>query len=92
MDFAPAETAEPTAPAEAARAPATAARRTCRCGFDRDHTMVSPAADYSFIGWVAILTGISWEPKAVTFTCRRCDQVLETVSDPVEMKKVRLFG
>ncbi len=72
--------------------PSDAPRRTCRCGHERDHPMVSANPQYSFIGWCAILTGISWEPTSAAFTCRRCDETFETVSDPTELKKLRLYG
>ena len=66
--------------------------RTCACGHDKHHPMVSAEPLYSGIGWAAILTGISWEPKSVSYKCRVCDKVVDTVSDPAEMKKLRLYG
>jgi hypothetical protein len=54
--------------------------------------MVSADPKYSGIGWAAILTGISWEPQSMAFKCRVCDDVIETITDPAEMKKVRLYG
>lgn len=83
-DPAVAEAAAPDHPARPAR--------TCRCGHDRGHAMVSPNPKYSFLGWVAILIGISWEPESIDFTCRRCGEAFDRLTDPAEIKKVRLFG
>jgi hypothetical protein len=74
------------------QSPTAASTKTCKCGHGRDHAMVSASPSYSFIGWAAILTGISWEPTSISFVCRRCDQTFETIRDPAEMKKVRLYG
>lgn len=82
-DEAAASRAEPTPGPE---------RATCRCGHDRSHTMVSPSADYSVLGWAFILVGVSWEPKAISFVCRTCDQVVERIRDPKAMAQVRLAG
>jgi hypothetical protein len=90
MDSAP--LAQPVAPPAGSSTPSAGTGAACSCGYDRNHAMVSPSATYSFIGWCAILTGVSWEPKTVSFVCRRCSETVETVADPVEMKKIRLFG
>jgi len=75
-----------------AAAPTAKPAKTCACGHDRHHTMVSPNPKYSFMGWVAILTGISWEPQYIDFTCRRCSQTFDRMTDPAEIERVRLFG
>jgi hypothetical protein len=54
--------------------------------------MVSADPTYSGIGWAAILTGISAPAKSMAFKCRVCDDVIETITDPEEMKKVRIYG
>lgn len=87
---APAIDAAPEMPDPVAAAAAPA--RTCKCGHDRGHTMVSPSPTYSFLGWVAILIGISWEAEAIDFTCRRCGQTFDRLTDPAAIKRVRLFG
>lgn len=73
-------------------APAATPVKTCRCGHDRRHPMVSPNPKYSFGGWVAILTGISWEPQHITFECRRCGETFDRLDDRAEISKVKLFG
>ncbi len=78
-------------PSEPARVPGRE-RPTCRCGHDRTHTMVSPSADYTMIGWAFILVGVSWEPTCISFVCRACDEVVERVRDPKEMAQIRLAG
>lgn len=64
----------------------------CGCGHDRTHTMVSPSAEYTMLGWAFILVGVSWEPTAISFVCRTCNQVVERVVDPKEMATIRLAG
>lgn len=82
-----------TAGADAPAAGEAAAERPrCRCGHDRHHPMVSADPHYSGIGWAAILTGISAPAKSMAFKCRVCDQIIETITDPEEIKKVRVYG
>jgi hypothetical protein len=64
----------------------------CQCGHDRKHPMVSPLAEYSFVGWCFILVGCSWEPRSITFQCRVCEENVERIDDPREMKTIRLAG
>ena len=54
--------------------------------------MVSADPQYSGFGWAAILTGISAPAKSMSFKCRVCDDVIETITDPEEMKKIRIYG
>lgn len=64
----------------------------CPCGHDRNHTMVSPNAEYTFWGWCLIMIGISARPIAINFTCRRCETRLERTTDPKEIAEIRLWG
>jgi hypothetical protein len=66
--------------------------KKCKCGHDRNHPMVSATGDYTFGGWCLILFGISAKPRAIRFTCRRCDQVIERVTDPQTISEMRLWG
>jgi hypothetical protein len=43
--------------------------------------MVSADPEYSGWGWFLVLVGISATPHTVRFVCRRCEEVLETVTD-----------
>ena len=43
--------------------------------------MVSADPQYSGVGWFLVLVGISATPHTVRFVCRRCEEVLETVTD-----------
>jgi len=54
--------------------------------------MVSAAGDYSFIGWFFILLGVSWDPSAISFVCRMCDEIIERIDDPQEMRAIRVDG
>jgi hypothetical protein len=67
-----AQTNEVPSPGEAKR---------CACGHARGHHMVSADPEYSGWGWFLVLVGISATPHTVRFVCRRCEQVLETVTD-----------
>lgn len=56
--------------------------RTCRCGYGRGHHMVSDEPEYTFIGWVAMLVGISARPTLVKYRCRRCHELFDRSKDP----------
>lgn len=64
----------------------------CGCGHDRGHPLVSPSPEYSVVGWFFILLGVSWDPIAIDFVCRRCLERLERIDDPEAMKRVRVAG
>lgn len=66
--------------------------RVCKCGYGRNHPMVSADPKYSGFAWAAILTGITAPAQSISFKCRVCDEVIETITDPAEMKKVRIYG
>ena len=61
-------------------------RLTCRCGFARDHYMVTPEAKHTFLGWCLISLGISSKPIEMRFRCRRCSQVIEVSTDPRDLR------
>ena len=44
--------------------------------------MVTADAEYTFVGWVALLLGISARPTRINYHCRRCDQTFERTTDP----------
>lgn len=56
--------------------------RTCRCGHGRGHYMVSDEPEYTPIGWVAMLVGISARPTLVKYRCRRCNELFDRSADP----------
>jgi hypothetical protein len=70
------------APAGALASSAAEGKPRCRCGYDRDHYMVSPEAKHTFWGWVLITLGISSKPIYMSFRCRRCGVVIEGTDDP----------
>lgn len=55
-------------------------RKTCRCGHDRKHHMVSPEGEYTFSGYLRLMFGISARPTKVKYRCRRCDQVFDSTT------------
>ena len=60
-------------------------RPTCRCGHDRDHFMVSGEGQYTFLGWAAMLFGISAVPTRIDYRCRRCGKVFDQTEDPEKL-------
>jgi hypothetical protein len=64
----------------------------CRCGHDKHHVMVSASPEYTFSGWCLILIGITATPKALSYTCRQCEQVIERTTDPKVIAETRLWG
>lgn len=54
--------------------------------------MVSPAGEYTTVGWILILMGISAEPTGVRFVCRRCDAVIWRTTDKKTIAETRLWG
>jgi hypothetical protein len=65
---------------------------TCKCGHDRNHPMVSPVAEYTRLGWALILIGISAEPIAIRYKCRRCETTLERTTDKKTIAETQLWG
>lgn len=63
------------------------AGKTCRCGHDRDHYMVTVDKEYSAGGWFTVLFGISTVPSKVKFRCTLCGDVLDEITDPAELKR-----
>lgn len=53
----------------------------CRCGHEVGHTMVSPEPEYSALGWVMVLVGISAKPKRIKYRCRKCNSVFHETTD-----------
>ena len=49
---------------------------------DIDHGMVQRAPHYGFMGWAAVLFGISMVPSRIDYRCRRCGVVLDSTTDP----------
>jgi hypothetical protein len=54
--------------------------------------MVSPAGEYTTMGWVLILIGISAEPTAIKYVCRRCEGILERTTDKKVIAETQLWG
>ncbi len=64
----------------------------CSCGHGRDHVMVSATGEYTIGGWCLLLIGISAQPVAVKFTCRRCDREVDRTTNRNEIAEIRLWG
>jgi hypothetical protein len=65
----------------------TGAKRTCPCGHDREHNMVSPEPEYGILGYVRLMIGGTPTPRYVRFRCRKCNQVFDGSADPAELVK-----
>jgi len=59
----------------------------CRCGNALGHHMVSDEPVYTFVGWFAILIGISARPTRIKYRCRRCQEVFHQTTDPAVLAK-----
>ncbi len=51
----------------------------CPCGHGIGHYMVSNDEVHGVIGWIAVLTGISWPPRRIDYLCRRCGKVFASM-------------
>jgi len=58
-----------------------AVERACRCGYTRAHHMVSADPQYTVLGWLKLVAGITSRPKKIQWRCRRCDQVIASTTD-----------
>lgn len=74
------------------RLEAATSSAVCRCGHDKQHVMVSASPEYSFGGWCLILIGITATPRAIGYTCRQCEQVIDRTADPKVISQTRLWG
>jgi hypothetical protein len=54
--------------------------------------MVSATGEYTFVGWVLIMIGISASPTAIRYVCRRCEQVIGRTTDPELIAQTQLWG
>lgn len=50
--------------------------KTCRDGFDKNHHMVTPKAEYSGIGWFLVTFGITTRPSKIKYICRKCNEII----------------
>lgn len=53
----------------------------CVCGYRRGHHFVSEEAEYTIMGWVLLIIGVTPQPIRVIFRCRRCDFVFGETRD-----------
>ena len=67
----------------------TTAGPTCRCGHGLDHYWVRPSYSYGFWGTLATMFGVSARPTRVDYTCGKCHQTLESVTDPAKLAQFR---
>ena len=68
-----------------------APRPTCACGHDRYHHAIRPAFKHGPFAWTLLFTGVSAEPKGITFRCAVCGEAFETTTDPRVRKEFRRY-
>lgn len=68
-----------------------APRPACRCGHDRYHHDTRPDLRYGVGGWLNFFSGISAQPKAITFRCAKCGEAFETSRDPAVLRAFRRY-
>ena len=51
--------------------------KTCRDGYDKNHHMVTPQAEYSGIGWFLVTFGITSRPTKIKYKCRKCNEIFD---------------
>jgi hypothetical protein len=62
--------------------------KKCKCGFDRNHMMVSREGKYSALDWFFVtIVGITTKPKEIKFRCRVCEEVFDFVNTPQEIEQ-----
>lgn len=54
----------------------------CLCGYRRSHHFVSDEAEYTAVGWVLLIIGVTPQPRRVVSRCRRCDFIFGETRDP----------
>ncbi|MEM1125232.1 MAG: hypothetical protein AAGI71_01180 [Bacteroidota bacterium] len=62
-------------------------RPVCSCGHDRYHHYARPQMRYGGGGWLLLFSGASATPKAITFTCARCGEVIEQTTEPTVLRE-----
>ena len=71
--------------------PETAALPTCRCGHDRYHHTSRADLKYGSGGWTRLFTGISAQPREITFRCADCGELFEATTDPSVLRQFRRY-
>lgn len=56
--------------------------KSCRCGHDQKHHLVSAEGEYSFFGYLCLFLGISARPERVNYRCRTCNQTFDSTTNP----------
>lgn len=62
--------------------------RTCRCGHDLSHPLVTPEPSYNLIGWLLLGLGATPRPVRVEYRCSRCGVSLGTTASQDVLKKM----
>ncbi len=68
-----------------------AARPTCSCGHDRYHHSIRPDLTYGAGAWLRMFSGISGQPRQITFRCADCGDAFETTRDARVLQEFRRY-
>jgi hypothetical protein len=73
----------------AAEGATTQSLKTCKCGYTVDNPRVRPTYSYGMLGIFVFMFGITAVPKRVDYQCGNCSEVLDSITDPEELKRFR---
>ena len=60
----------------------------CSCGNDRKSKAVVHKCHYTTLGWLLFtIVGMSAKPAKVEFTCTKCGETFESLTDPAILKE-----
>jgi hypothetical protein len=66
-------------------------RPTCRCGHDRYHHAIRPDLRYGALAWLRLFSGISGQPREITFRCAACGEAFETTREARILSEFRRY-
>lgn len=62
----------------------------CRCGYKRGDLQIRANLAYSLMSLFGLLSfGHSSVPKRVDWKCITCNEIVETITEPLELKRYR---
>lgn len=53
----------------------------CKCGFGIEHHMVSKEGVYTLVGKFWVMFGVTTEPIAIKYRCRKCNEIFHQTND-----------
>jgi hypothetical protein len=69
--------------------PSSPARKTCPCGHERGHYLVTPEGKYTLTGWFWVtVIGVTTRPLKVSYRCRQCGETFDESTEPEDLDKL----